>query len=112
MSVENAQSFYLRVTTDEEFRIQLEQIATVEERQQTIQAAGYEFTAKEWETVSKQILAASDSNEEELSDAELTAVSGGANSSILELLELIGQKPLFPITPLYGAPTWIPEKFN
>ena len=78
MSIENAKSFYVRATRDEEFRTQLEQTATVEERQQIIQAAGFEFTDEEWETAKEQILAASDLNEGELSDAELTSVSGGS----------------------------------
>lgn len=77
MSVENAKSFYIRVTTDEEFRNQLEQTATAEERQQILQEAGYEFTSEEWETAKEQILAASESQEGELSDAELTSISGG-----------------------------------
>ena len=77
MSIENAQSFYVRVTTDEEFRTQLEQTETVEERQQIIRTAGFEFTNEEWETAKEQILAASSSNEGELSDTELTAISGG-----------------------------------
>ena len=77
MSIENARSFYVRVTTDEEFRTQLEQTETTEERQQIIRTAGFEFTNEEWETAKEQILAASDSNEGELSDAELTSVSGG-----------------------------------
>ena len=76
MSVENAKSFYVRVTTDEEFRVQLEQTAA-KERKQIIQAAGYEFTSEEWETAKEQILAASDSDNGELSDAELTSISGG-----------------------------------
>ncbi|MEY2832387.1 MAG: Nif11 domain, partial [Cyanobacteriota bacterium] len=46
MSIENAQSFYVRVSSDKEFRTQLEQTETVEERQQIIQTAGYEFTAE------------------------------------------------------------------
>ena len=77
MSVKNAKSFYVRVTTDEEFRIQLEQTATAKERRQIIQAAGYKFTIEEWEIAKEQILAASDLNEEELSDTELTVISGG-----------------------------------
>ena len=77
MSVENAKSFYVRVTTDEVFRVQLEQTATAKERKQIIQAAGYEFTLEEWEIAKEQILAASDSNDGELSDTELTTVNGG-----------------------------------
>ena len=95
MSIESAKSFYTRVITDEAFRTQLEQIATAEERQQTIQAAGYEFTPDEWKIAQEQILATSDS-EEELSDTELAAVSGGS----------IPIRPISPILPfpMYGKP--------
>lgn len=82
MSVENAKSFYVRVTTDEEFRAQLEQIATAKQRRQIIQAAGYEFTPEEWEIAKEQILAASDSNEGELSDTESNAITGGLHPLI------------------------------
>lgn len=92
MSIENAQSFYVRVTTDEEFRTQLEQTQTAEERQQIIQVAGYKFTSEEWETAKEQILAASDSSKGELSEEELTSVSGGR-----------GLLPFLP-TPIYGKP--------
>ena len=92
MSIENARSFYVRVTTDEEFRTQLEQTATAEERQQIIRTAGFEFTNEEWETAKEQILAASNSNEGDLSDTELTAISGG-----------LVPFP-FPPTPIYGKP--------
>lgn len=77
MSVKNAKSFYVRVTTDEEFRDRLEQTVTAKERRKIIQAAGYEFTIEEWETAKEQILAASDLNEGELNDTELTVISGG-----------------------------------
>jgi predicted ribosomally synthesized peptide with nif11-like leader len=94
MSIESAKAFYLRMTTDEAFRTQLEQAASVEERQQILQAAGYDFTPEDWEAAKAQIQASASANGE-LSDAELTAVSGGL--SIL---------PGFPITPLpfYGKP--------
>ena len=93
MSIESAKSFYTRVTTDEAFRTQLEQIATAEERQQTIQTAGYEFTPEEWKAAQEQILATLDSKEDELSDTELAAVSGGL-------------RPLHPLLPfpMYGKP--------
>ena len=97
MSIESAKAFYSRMTTDEAFRTQLEQAASGEERQQILQAAGYEFTAEEWKAATIQIQE-STSVDSELSDAELTAVSGGV--SIEDLIS-----PKFPITPLYGMPT-------
>lgn len=103
MSIENAQSFYVRVSTDKEFRIQLEQTKTVKERQQIIHTAGYEFTVEEWEAAKGQILATSDSSEGELSEEELTTVSGGVESSLGDFLK---NKPLFPFTPIYGGPSW------
>jgi predicted ribosomally synthesized peptide with nif11-like leader len=102
MSIENAQLFYVRVSTDKEFRTQLEQTETIEERQQIIQTAGYKFTAEEWEIAKEQILATSDSSDGELSEEELTAVSGGVESSVGDFLK----KPLFPFTPIYGGPSW------
>ncbi|WP_019503881.1 Nif11-like leader peptide family RiPP precursor [Pleurocapsa sp. PCC 7319] len=101
MSIENAKSFYERVSTDKQFRTQLENTASAEERQKIIQAAGFEFTNQEWEIAKEQILATSESNNGELSEAELTAVSGGVDLSIFELLD---EEPLFPIRPLYGLP--------
>lgn len=101
MSIENARSFYLRVTRDEEFRKQLEQLATEKERQQAIQVEGYEFTAEEWKTFSLKILAASDVNEDgKLSDAELFTVSGGAHSSNIELLDSIWKNSSSPVDSL------------
>jgi predicted ribosomally synthesized peptide with nif11-like leader len=90
MSVENAKSFYVRVTTDKEFRTQLEQTATAEERHQIIQAAGYKFTFEEWEKAKEQILAATDSDNGELTDAELTSINGG-------LLGYPGIKPAYGV---------------
>ena len=92
MSIESAKAFYSRITTDNAFRTQFEQAATSEERQQIIQAAGYDFTSEEWEAAKAEI-------NEELSDAELTAVSGG-----LSILPGVPDVPGFPITPLYGKP--------
>ncbi|MEH1992179.1 Nif11-like leader peptide family natural product precursor [Nostoc sp.] len=92
MSVESAKAFYSRIITDNAFQTQLGQATTNEERQQIMQAAGYEFTPEEWEAAKAQI-------NEELSDAELTAVSGG-----LSILAGFPDVPNFPITPLYGKP--------
>lgn len=89
MSIESANAFYSKMTTNEAFRAQLEQGATKEERQQILQGAGYKFTPEEWKATIAQIQE-SNSAESELSDAELEAVSGGA---------------LPIITPMYGGPS-------
>jgi predicted ribosomally synthesized peptide with nif11-like leader len=73
MSIESAKDFYQKITTDETFRTQLQNTAS-EERIALIQAAGYDFTPEEWEAASAEI---SESSNHELSDAELTEVSGG-----------------------------------
>lgn len=98
MSIESAKAFYSRMTTDETFRSQLEQAVSKEERQQILQAAGYDFTPEDWKAATAQIQA-STAADSELSDAELTAVSGG-----LSILPGVPDVPGFPITPLYGKP--------
>ena len=75
MSIESAKAFYSRMTTDETFRSQLEQATSIEERQQILQAAGYEFTSEEWEAAKAEFETSNASSE--LSDSELQAVSGG-----------------------------------
>lgn len=94
MSIESAKAFYSRMTTDQAFRTQLEQASTGEERQQILQAAGYDFTPEDWEAAKTQIQASNSANGE-LSDAELTAVSGGLS---------IPDIPIFPAIPAYGIP--------
>lgn len=76
MSIDSANAFYSRMTTDEAFRDQLAQTASKEERQQIMQATGYDFTAEEWQAATAQIKD-SNSADSELSDTQLEAVSGG-----------------------------------
>jgi predicted ribosomally synthesized peptide with nif11-like leader len=75
MSIESAKAFYSRMTTDETFRSQVEQAASKEERQQILQAAGYDFTPEEWKAATAQIQESK--ADSELSEAQLEAVSGG-----------------------------------
>ncbi len=89
MSIEHASSFFIRVSTDEKFRTQLEQIARRKKRQQIIKAAGYEFTIEEWKIVKEEFLAVSDPNEAELSDAELSLITGGYMSPYERRLESV-----------------------
>lgn len=92
MSVESAKAFYSRMTKDEAFRTQLEQAASKEERQQILQAGGYEFTQEEWEAVTAEIQASNSTNNE-LKDEELEAVAGG----------------VFPITPVAAYGVVLPD---
>lgn len=95
MSIESARAFYDRIVTDEAFKTQYQNAASDDERREMVLAAGYNFTPQEWEAAMTQI---SESSNEELSDAELTAVSGG--SSVLS-----SKPPKLPIAyPLYGRP--------
>ena len=74
MSIESARAFYQKVSTDEAFANQLRNADSPDQRRATIQAAGYDFTPEEWETVVDQI---KQSNDQELSESQLEAVSGG-----------------------------------
>ncbi|WP_414581498.1 Nif11-like leader peptide family natural product precursor [Scytonema sp. PCC 10023] len=94
MSIESARAFYDRIVTDEAFKTQYQSAASDDERREIVLAAGYNFTPQEWEAAMTQI---SQSSNEELSDAELTAVSGGS------IRPLPGWPPKWP-TPVYGTP--------
>jgi predicted ribosomally synthesized peptide with nif11-like leader len=98
MSVESAKAFYERMVSDEAFRTQYQNATSEDDRRNILLAEGYSFTSEEWETVSAEL---SRSSQEEISDAELEAVSGGVNSSFLDCFN--EHKP-FPVRPLYGAP--------
>lgn len=76
MSTESAKAFFNRITEDEAFNTQYQNASSDKERRKFITSAGYSFTFEEWET----IIAESNSSEDELSDKELTEVSGGIGS--------------------------------
>ncbi|MBD2511521.1 Nif11-like leader peptide family natural product precursor [Nostoc muscorum FACHB-395] len=81
MSIESAKAFYQRVTTDEHFRTEVES-SPIEERGTFLQAAGYSFTQREWETASAEILETT-SIDGELNEAQLEAIAGGRGSIAL-----------------------------
>ena len=85
MSIENAKAFYERMSTDEAFRTQYQNVTTDDERREFVIASGYNFTPEEWQTAVAEI---SKSPQGEISDAELEAVSGGI------------------VFPMYGGPQW------
>ena len=93
MSIESAKAFYERMITDEAFRTQHQSPATDDERREIVLAAGYNFTPEEWEAALTQI---SESSNGELSDAELTAVSGGVSLPDWPWEGL-------PVFPMYGV---------
>ncbi|MGL5833807.1 MAG: Nif11-like leader peptide family RiPP precursor, partial [Waterburya sp.] len=89
MSVESAKSFYQRITSDQEFRTQYQSADTNKERQEIVLNAGYKFNSEQWDQALAEI---SESSNGELSEEELTAVSGGADSSLSELLKDIKER--------------------
>jgi predicted ribosomally synthesized peptide with nif11-like leader len=100
MSIESAKAFYQKIVSDQEFRTRYQSATTNEERQQIVLNAGYKFNSEQWDQAVAEISASSNG---ELSEEELTSVSGGADSSLSELLKDIKERP-YPIAPLYGAP--------
>jgi predicted ribosomally synthesized peptide with nif11-like leader len=96
MSLENVRAFYQRLADDETFRNQIRNVESKEECSKIVKAAGFNFTAQEYEEYTAQLLD-SDSNDNELKDLseqELEAVFGGAVSFI---------RPRPPIEMMYGV---------
>ena len=77
MSIESAKAFYNKISTNEAFNVQYQNASSDKERQKIITSAGYDFTPEEWEATIAEV---SHSSEDELSDRELTEVSGGIMS--------------------------------
>jgi predicted ribosomally synthesized peptide with nif11-like leader len=102
MSIESAKAFYQKIFSDGEFRTRYQTATTNEERRQIVLNEGYKFNSEQWE----QAIAEISLSDSELSEEELTAVSGGGDSSLLELLKDFQERP---IAPLYGAP-WMWDK--
>ena len=105
MTIESAKAFYERMLTDEAFRTQHQNAESDDERREVVLAAGYDFTPEEWETALAQISVSSDS---ELSDAELSAVSGGTERPLVDGFcgtPSPGWSPKDPLVfPMYGLP--------
>ncbi|MCP3953015.1 MAG: Nif11-like leader peptide family natural product precursor [Desulfobacterales bacterium] len=68
MSIESAKTFMERVVNDEDFRKEVGELATAEERMAFVTAAGFDFTNEELETVRAK---------QQLTDEELETLSGG-----------------------------------
>jgi predicted ribosomally synthesized peptide with nif11-like leader len=84
MSLKDVKAFYQRLSDDETFRNQIQNVNSKEECSQIVQAAGYNFNQQEYEEYTTQLLD-SDGNAEELKDLseqELEAVFGGGSRFI------------------------------
>ena len=68
MSIEAAKAFLEKIKNDEDFRISVGKIGTVEERMEYVKGAGFDFTKDEIATL-----------KDELSDDDLDAVAGGGS---------------------------------
>lgn len=88
MSIEHVKAFYNRLTEDEEFRIQLQNVSSKEECKQIVQAAGYYFTQEELEGHTAELLESDEAENQlqDLGEKELAAVFGGAIYPIYQLL--------------------------
>ncbi|MEO1376827.1 MAG: Nif11-like leader peptide family natural product precursor [Cyanobacteria bacterium J06635_10] len=101
MSLQNVKSFYKRLASDETFRTQLQAVKSKDECSQIVKNAGYDFTSKELEEYTAQLLESKSGNDEitdldemtDLNEKELDAVFGGAWS-------IVG-RPI--IHPMYGV---------
>ncbi len=68
MSIESAKAFMEKVATDEDFRKEVGEIATAEERMAFVTAAGFDFTKEELENVQEKM---------QLTEDELESLAGG-----------------------------------
>ena len=97
MTIENVQTFYKRLAVDEAFRTQIQTAGSKQKCSQIVREAGYDFTQKEFEEFTSQLL---DSNAElntgELNEIELEAAVGGTNAFLQD-------KRINPAQP-YGLP--------
>ncbi|MBD2774085.1 Nif11-like leader peptide family natural product precursor [Iningainema tapete] len=86
MSLENVQAFYKRLATDEAFRSQIQGVKSKYECSQIVKGAGYDFTQKEFEEYTEQLLESTVADEllKDLDEKELASVVGGATSVLSE----------------------------
>lgn len=117
--LEKVKEFWVRLVKDTSFRDRLAN-SSVEERNQYLEADGYNFTKEEFETATLEVIESKERGEfNELSEEELTAVVGGYTGDISKrFLPMYGvpwlpidfwpERPKPPISvpkPMYGAPT-------
>ncbi len=69
MSIESAKAFVERMKTDEDFRKEVSEKSSPEERIKFVKESGFDFTKEELETVREKL---------QLTDEDLETFSGGA----------------------------------
>ncbi len=74
MSIESAKAFMERVVNDEDFRKEVGEIATAEERMAFVTAAGFDFTKEELKNVQEKM---------QLTDEELGSIAGGDADGVI-----------------------------
>jgi predicted ribosomally synthesized peptide with nif11-like leader len=100
MSLENVKAFYERLATDEVFSSQIQGVKNKDECSQIVKGTGYDFTQREFEEYTVQLLesGATDGELQDLDEKELEAVFGGAKSVLFSLNNLP------EALPMYGLP--------
>jgi predicted ribosomally synthesized peptide with nif11-like leader len=78
MSIQNAKALYSRLLADEEFKQQLEQAASYQQRHQILQAAGFSCTPAELNIAKRELLQSVETNQE-LSETEEEGIIGGTS---------------------------------
>jgi predicted ribosomally synthesized peptide with nif11-like leader len=97
MSLNNVKLFYERLSTDETFNAQIQNVKSKEDCSRIVQAAGYDFTQQEFEDYTAQMLEESNSEQgfQSLDKRELAAVVGG----IRGFIKFPGVLPLYGVVP-------------
>ncbi len=100
MSKEQVKAFYERLAQDETFKAQIQGVESKAECRQIVRDAGYDFTQKEFEEFTAQLLDSS----AELDETELEAAVGGIDT-------FLPNKKIMPVQ-LYGSVPPDPIKFS
>jgi predicted ribosomally synthesized peptide with nif11-like leader len=80
MSIQNAKALYSRLLADEEFKQQLEQAASHQQRHQILQAAGFSCTPAELDIAKRELLQSIETEtNQELSETEEEGIIGGTS---------------------------------
>ncbi len=82
MSIQSARALYTKLLVDEEFRQQLEQVTSYQQRYDILQAAGFVCTLAELKLAKNELLQSLETNEE-LSEIEQDFIQGGSSIQCL-----------------------------
>ncbi|MFM6321963.1 MAG: Nif11-like leader peptide family natural product precursor [Microcystis sp.] len=117
MALEQVHAFYQKVASDESFRSRIQSVNSKEECSEIVKAAGFDFTAQEFEEYTARLLESDRPDEEikDLSEEDLAAVAGGFIGGFrFRPRPMYGlppnRKPKWPIPgdgivlPMYGLP--------